>query len=31
MEEGKKAIAKYDDKTTIIKMDIQHITGKARR
>lgn len=31
MEEGKMAIAKYDDKTSIIRMEIQHITGKARR
>jgi nitroimidazol reductase NimA-like FMN-containing flavoprotein (pyridoxamine 5'-phosphate oxidase superfamily) len=31
IEEGKKAIAKYDDKTTIIKMAIDHITGKARK
>jgi nitroimidazol reductase NimA-like FMN-containing flavoprotein (pyridoxamine 5'-phosphate oxidase superfamily) len=31
MEEGKKAIAKYDDKTTIIKVDINHISGKARK
>jgi uncharacterized protein len=31
MEEGKKAIAKYDEKTTILKMDIAHISGKARR
>jgi uncharacterized protein len=31
MEEGKMAIAKYDDKTAIIKVDINHITGKARR
>jgi hypothetical protein len=29
MEEGKKAIARYDDKTTIIKVEINHITGKA--
>jgi nitroimidazol reductase NimA-like FMN-containing flavoprotein (pyridoxamine 5'-phosphate oxidase superfamily) len=31
LEEGKAVIAKYFDKTSIIKMDIQHITGKARR
>lgn len=31
MEEGKKAIAKYDDKTRIIKMTINHLTGKARK
>jgi nitroimidazol reductase NimA-like FMN-containing flavoprotein (pyridoxamine 5'-phosphate oxidase superfamily) len=31
LEEGKKAIAKYDDKTTIIKVDIDHLTGKARK
>jgi uncharacterized protein len=31
LEEGKKAIAKYDDKTTIIKVDINHITGKAKK
>ncbi|MBI4765132.1 MAG: pyridoxamine 5'-phosphate oxidase family protein [Deltaproteobacteria bacterium] len=31
MEEGKKAIARYDDKTTIIKVGINHITGKARK
>ena len=31
MEEGKKAIAKYDNKTRIIKLSINHITGKARR
>ena len=31
MEEGKKFIAKYNDKTTIIKIAINHITGKARK
>jgi uncharacterized protein len=31
MEEGKKAITKYDDKTTIIKVDINHLSGKARK
>jgi uncharacterized protein len=31
IEEGKKAIAKYDDKTRIIKMTINHLTGKARK
>jgi nitroimidazol reductase NimA-like FMN-containing flavoprotein (pyridoxamine 5'-phosphate oxidase superfamily) len=31
MEEGKKLIAKYNDKTTIIKIAINHITGKARK
>jgi uncharacterized protein len=31
LEEGKKAITKYDDKTTIIKVDIDHLTGKARK
>ncbi len=31
MEEGKKAIAKYDDKTRIIKITINHLTGKARK
>ena len=31
LEEGKKTIAKYNDKTTIIKVDIHHISGKARR
>jgi uncharacterized protein len=31
LEEGKRAIAKYDDKTTIIKVDIDHLTGKARK
>ncbi len=31
LEEGKTTIAKYFDKTSIIKMDLQHITGKARR
>ena len=30
MEEGKKAITKYDNKTRIIKISINHITGKAR-
>ncbi len=30
MEEGKKAVAKYDDKTRIIKITINHLTGKAR-
>jgi len=31
MEEGKKTIAKYNDKTTVIKVDINQITGKARK
>jgi uncharacterized protein len=31
IEEGNKAIAKYDDKTRIIKITINHITGKARK
>ena len=31
MEEGKKAIAQYDDKTVVIKVDINHITGKSRK
>ena len=31
LEEGKAVIAKYFDKTSIMKMDLQHITGKARR
>ena len=31
MEEGKKAIAKFNDKTTVIKMAIDHITGKSRK
>jgi nitroimidazol reductase NimA-like FMN-containing flavoprotein (pyridoxamine 5'-phosphate oxidase superfamily) len=31
LEEGKKAIAKYDDKTRIIKVDIAHLTGKTRK
>jgi uncharacterized protein len=31
LEEGQKAIVKYDDKTTIVKVDINHITGKARK
>jgi len=30
MEEGQKFIAKYNDKTTIIKIAVNHITGKAR-
>jgi nitroimidazol reductase NimA-like FMN-containing flavoprotein (pyridoxamine 5'-phosphate oxidase superfamily) len=31
MEEGKNFIAKYDDKTTVIKIAVNHITGKARK
>ena len=31
IEEGKKAIAHYDDKTLIIKMDIDYISGKSRQ
>ena len=31
IEEGKKAIAKYNDKTTVVKVAINHITGKARK
>jgi nitroimidazol reductase NimA-like FMN-containing flavoprotein (pyridoxamine 5'-phosphate oxidase superfamily) len=31
MEEGQKTIAKFIDKTTVIKIDINHITGKARK
>jgi len=31
MEEGQKIIAKYINKTTIIKIAINHITGKARK
>ena len=31
MEEGKKAIANFIEKTTIIKIAINHITGKARK
>ena len=31
LEEGKAVIAKYFEKTTIIKMDLQHITGKAKK
>ncbi len=31
IEEGKKAIIKYNDKTTVIKITINHITGKARK
>ena len=31
LEEGKAVMAKYLDKTSVIKMDLQHITGKARR
>ena len=31
MEEGKKTIAKYENKTRIIKMAINHLTGKARK
>jgi uncharacterized protein len=31
MEEGRKTISKYNDKTRIIKMNIARITGKARR
>jgi nitroimidazol reductase NimA-like FMN-containing flavoprotein (pyridoxamine 5'-phosphate oxidase superfamily) len=30
LEEAKTVIAKYFDKTSILKMDLQHITGKAR-
>jgi nitroimidazol reductase NimA-like FMN-containing flavoprotein (pyridoxamine 5'-phosphate oxidase superfamily) len=31
MEEGKKTIDKYIKITTVIKIDIRHITGKARK
>ena len=31
LEEGKVLIAKYFDRTSILKMDIRHMTGKARR
>lgn len=31
MEEGKKTIDKYIKMTTVIKIDINHITGKARK
>ncbi len=31
IEEGQKIIAKYIDKTTVIKIVINHITGKARK
>jgi uncharacterized protein len=31
LEQGKTFIAKYFDKTSVIKMDLQHITGKARQ
>ncbi len=31
LEEGKAVMTKYLDKTSVIKMDLQHITGKARR
>ena len=31
IEEGKKTITQYDEKTKIIKVDIHHISGKARR
>jgi len=31
IEEGKKAIAKFNDKTTVIKITVNHITGKARK
>ena len=31
MEEGKKAIAKFNNKTTVIKMAIDHITGKSKK
>jgi len=31
MEEGKKTIDKYIKMTTVIKIDISHITGKARK
>jgi uncharacterized protein len=30
-EEGKKAIAKYDDKTTILKLEIKHIFRKSQK
>ena len=31
IEEGKKAIGKYNDRTTVIRIDITHITGKASK
>ena len=31
IEEGKKTIAKFNDKTRIIKVDINHLSGKARK
>ena len=31
MEEGKKTVAKYNDKTRFIKVDIHHLSGKARK
>ncbi|MCG6535058.1 MAG: pyridoxamine 5'-phosphate oxidase family protein [Syntrophales bacterium LBB04] len=31
LEEGKKAIAKFNDKTRVIKITINHLTGKARK
>lgn len=31
IEEGKKTIAKYNDKTRVIKVDINHVSGKARK
>jgi nitroimidazol reductase NimA-like FMN-containing flavoprotein (pyridoxamine 5'-phosphate oxidase superfamily) len=31
MEEGRKTIAKYNDKTRVIKVDLHHLSGKARK
>jgi nitroimidazol reductase NimA-like FMN-containing flavoprotein (pyridoxamine 5'-phosphate oxidase superfamily) len=31
LEEGKRFIVKYDDKVTIVRIDIKHLSGKARR
>ncbi len=31
IEDGKKTIAKYNDKTRVIKIDIDHISGKGRK